>query len=188
MTAISHEHHGSVRESRCSGRVRNHDARLTLCVERPQPGLIVLKASGMLDSVSFSHFSEVLRSRLGSTARVIVLDLTAVTFLGVDAIMVLSRAQRHAGATGKQLSLLTGVRAVDRPLEVLGLAGQFAYGGCPAVGPDDVAFDPGESERTIVEVPDRVRPAPRSLRGKPDSFGPAPNPVRKPPGDHVVRS
>lgn len=179
MTAIPREQHNRdphnfVANPRRSGRIRSDDARLILSVERPRPGLIILKASGAIDSTNVPRFSEVLRSRLGSITRVIMLDLTAVTFLGADAIVALSRAQRHAEATGKLLSLLTGVRAVDRPLEVLGFAGQFLYGRCP--DGRSPAFGSDESEQTVVEVPDRVRTSPRSPRGESSSCNPSLSP------------
>ncbi len=108
-------------------------------MERPRDGVIVMSVAGALDMVTVTRFSRLLLDRLSSTVHVVVLDLSAVSFLGVDAIKVLAQADLRAQIEGKRLSLVTGVRAVDRPLEVLGMSTGFTYGSRPVFGAPDVA-------------------------------------------------
>ncbi len=102
-----------------------------MSVERPREGVIVLSVSGPLDMVTIPRFAELLNTRLQSTAHVVVLDLTGVSFLSSDAIATLAKADLRARGLSKRFSLVTGVRAVDRPLEALGLSNRFTYGSRP---------------------------------------------------------
>lgn len=99
--------------------------------DRPRHGVLVGNISGALDMVTVPAFADYLRGLVNSTANVVVLDLTAVSFLGVEAIKTLAQEDLRAHIVGKRLSLVTGVRAVDRPLEVLGMDHQFTYGSKP---------------------------------------------------------
>ncbi len=107
------------------------DTPFGMAIERPRPGVIVMSVFGALDMVTVPRFARLLQERLESTARAVVLDLTAVSFLGVEGVKVLAQADLRAHITGKLLSLVTGVRAVDRPLEAVGLAERFTYGSRP---------------------------------------------------------
>ncbi|SFD92026.1 anti-anti-sigma factor [Actinopolyspora alba] len=109
----------------------NENVAFRMSTERPRRGVMVVNVSGELDMVTVPRFAELVQHRLESSAPVVVLDLTGVTFLGVEAIKVLAQLDLRAHITGKRLSLVTGVRAVDRPLEVLGLASRFTYGSRP---------------------------------------------------------
>lgn len=132
------EHLTAVRDS-------GEEVPFRVITERPRPGVIVVSVFGALDMVSVPRFAKLLQERLASTARVVVLDLTAVSFLGVEGIKVLAQADLRAHITGKLLSLVTGVRAVDRPLEAVGMAERFTYGSRPvfaSVQPVDERFVP----------------------------------------------
>ncbi|WP_181188271.1 STAS domain-containing protein [Actinopolyspora mortivallis] len=106
-----------------------------LSTERPRSGVIVVSVFGDLDMVTVPRFTEVVQQRVDSSAPVIVLDLTGVTFLGVEAIKMLAQLDLRAHLSGKRLSLVTGVRTVDRPLEALGMAARFTYGSRPVFEP-----------------------------------------------------
>ncbi|ASU80210.1 anti-sigma factor antagonist [Actinopolyspora erythraea] len=109
----------------------NDNVAFRMSTERPRRGVMVVSVFGELDMVTVPRFAELVQQRLESSAPVVVLDLTGVTFLGVEAIKVLAQSDLRAHLTGKRLSLVTGVRAVDRPLEALGLAARFTYGSRP---------------------------------------------------------
>ncbi|MBA8827050.1 anti-anti-sigma factor [Saccharopolyspora lacisalsi] len=132
----------------------NENVPFRMTVERPRDGVIVMSVAGALDMVTVTRFSRLLLDRLSSTVHVIVLDLSEVSFLGVEAIKVLAQADLRAQIEGKRLSLVTGVRAVDRPLEVLGMSTCFTYGSRPVFGAPDVGeFVP---ERRAPRAEERV--------------------------------
>lgn len=135
-----------------------------MSTERPRRGVIVVSVFGDLDMVSVGRFSRLVQQRVDSVAGVIVLDLTGVTFLGVEAIKVLAQLDLRAHLADKRLSLVTGVRTVDRPLEALGLADRFTYGSRPV-------FEPGSVDRNVSRAHRRWQetPAPRQRRDEYDT-------------------
>ncbi|SDR12522.1 STAS domain-containing protein [Actinopolyspora saharensis] len=142
----------------------NDNVAFRLSTERPRRGVIVISVFGDLDMVTVPRFTEIVQQRVDSSAPVIVLDLTGVTFLGVEAIKMLAQLDLRAHLSGKRLSLVTGVRAVDRPLEALGLAARFTYGSRPV-------FEPATERAELVRP--RRSPQPQS-QSRPQSQPPRP--------------
>ena len=91
-------------------------------LQRPTRETAVVHVLGELDSLNVARLQELLMPRLASTLRTLVVDLSHVTFLGVDALRVLNTAHHRAKAHGKSLRLVTGPAAVDRALLAAGLA------------------------------------------------------------------
>lgn len=144
------------RDSGVAGHLRadeelDEDVPFRMRTDRPRRGVVIVSVSGPLDMVTIPGFARLVQDRVESAAGVIVLDLAAVSFLGVEAIKVLAQADLRAHLAGKRLSLVTGVRAVDRPLEALGLAGRFTYGSRPVFG----------TGATEAVVPTRREPVPQ---------------------------
>ncbi len=84
----------------------------------------VMHVVGEIDTLT----APVLRSRLDeqvSAARLLVLDLTDVTFLGSAGLAVLVAAKDDADRRRHTLRLVPGSRIVTRALEATGLLGLF---------------------------------------------------------------
>lgn len=109
--------------------------------QRPDPNTTVITVSGPLDMATLPHFDEIVRMRMRSTCPSLVLDLTRVDFLSAGAIEVLLHAQNRARMQEKQLTLITGAHAVDRPLRALGLTERFSYTDSPVGSSDPSSSD-----------------------------------------------
>lgn len=120
--------------------------------QRPAPNITVITVSGPLDMATLPHFEEIVRMRMRSTCPSLVLDLTRVDFLSAGAVEVLLHAQNSARMQEKQLTLVTGTHAVDRPLRALGLTERFSYTDSPVIssGPSssDIATADRHSDRS----------------------------------------
>ena len=95
---------------------------LSLHVDYYQPHTVVLAARGQLDDSNVAHFAEVLRCRLTTAVRTIVIDLRDLTFLGVPALDLLGRAHVHTTVHGQHLLLMADHPEVLRALQVASLA------------------------------------------------------------------
>jgi anti-sigma B factor antagonist len=87
-------------------------------------GVRVIHVVGEIDSLT----APVLRSRLDEhlpAVRLLVLDLTDVTFLGSAGLAVLVGAKDDADRQQRTLRLVPGTRIVTRALEATGLLGLF---------------------------------------------------------------
>ncbi|CAM02002.1 anti-anti-sigma factor [Saccharopolyspora erythraea NRRL 2338] len=95
---------------------------LSIHVDYYRPHAVVLTARGQLDATNVVRFAEVLRSRLSTPVRAIVVDLQDLTFLGVPGLDVLGQAHVHAAVHGQRLHLVADHPEVLRALRVAGLA------------------------------------------------------------------
>ena len=102
------------------------DDPLWVRVSRPGSGVVVLHAGGSLDTAGEQRFSEPLRHCMTCTAPIVVLDLSAVTFLNAGGAEALVDAAHRSEVTGKALLLISSP-AVDRLLGLVGLADRFTY-------------------------------------------------------------
>jgi anti-sigma B factor antagonist len=85
---------------------------------------LVVHVVGEIDTLT----APVLRAQLDEhlpTARLIVIDLSQVTFLGSAGLAVLVAAKDDADRRGHQLRLVPGSRIVTRALEATGLLSLF---------------------------------------------------------------
>jgi anti-sigma B factor antagonist len=85
---------------------------------------IVIHVSGEIDTLTAPMLTEQLSRRL-PTAPLLVLDLSAVTFLGSAGLAALVAAKDDAQQQAHTLRLVCGSRIVTRALEATGLLGLF---------------------------------------------------------------
>ncbi|WP_214366612.1 STAS domain-containing protein [Pseudonocardia sp. H11422] len=88
------------------------------------PGALVVHVRGEIDTVT----APVLHTQLDGhlpTVPLVVLDLSAVTFLGSAGLAVLVAAKDDAEQRGHRLRLVCGSRIVTRALEATGLLALF---------------------------------------------------------------
>jgi anti-anti-sigma factor len=97
------------------------DPPLRLTLTRPTPTSTVVTVDGELDLSTAPRLAEVLSARLESAVGNVVVDLSAVTFLGAAGMDVLAQAHFRAKVTGRAVRLVTGSHCVDRALHVTGL-------------------------------------------------------------------
>lgn len=101
---------------------------LGLRARRPQPGVLVVEVSGDVDLATASSLEGFLkRSVAAAPTRALVVDLSAVSFIGSHGLSVLL-AWREGGSVDGAALFLAGLEAnkrVSRVLEVSGLAALF---------------------------------------------------------------
>lgn len=85
-------------------------------LQRPDTGTIVVWVAGELDMQRTPYWAELVTPRFAGMVSTVVLDLSRVTFLGVDALDVLVTAYQQTLERGISLRLVTGPTAVDRGL------------------------------------------------------------------------
>lgn len=89
-------------------------------------GVVVVHLAGELDVATASRASELIRPRLSAAGvRVLVLDLSGLSFIGSAGLSVLVDTQTRARASDIALRLITGSQCVDRALEITGLRSDF---------------------------------------------------------------
>jgi len=102
--------------------------QLSVAVEEPQPGVLVVRLTGWLDLATApdaeAELHELLETR---SPRSIVLDLSRTEFLGSAGVAVLLRLRRGALARGCTTPCLVGLTpTARRTLHGLGLLEMFA--------------------------------------------------------------
>ncbi|WIX75557.1 STAS domain-containing protein [Amycolatopsis carbonis] len=96
---------------------------LRLSVERPDRDLVMVRVAGDLDAVSAPRLRELLDARLRSAVRAVLLDISAVTFLGTAGLRALERAHLLASELGVRFTVHAGeARQVRRAMGLLPLA------------------------------------------------------------------
>jgi anti-sigma B factor antagonist len=93
--------------------------QLNITVTKPTEDVVVLHVSGEIDLLTASLLGERVREQLVPANRVLVLDLTDVSFLGSSGLAEIVSASQAAATV--QLILVASNRAVLRPLEATGL-------------------------------------------------------------------
>lgn len=93
-------------------------------VDHPEPGVVLLRASGPLDLVAEPRFAEPLREHLAAPAELVVLDLSAVDHLDTVAAVTMLEATHRARRAGAELRLVSSP-AVDELLAQLDLTRFF---------------------------------------------------------------
>lgn len=92
-----------------------------LQVSYPGPGVAAITITGVIDGVSLPRLAELVQQRLTSMIDVLVMDLSAVTFISVSGLELLRRTSMHAGPRGIALRVVATTHAVLRALRVAGL-------------------------------------------------------------------
>jgi anti-anti-sigma factor len=86
----------------------------------------VVVVAGEVDLVTAPRLAALLEPRLASTLPTLVIDLTAVTFLGAAGLHVLANAHQRASLAGRTLRVITGPSCVNRTLDITGLSNDIA--------------------------------------------------------------
>lgn len=87
----------------------------------PAEGVVLARVHGPVDYVTAPLLRHDLFEIVDSTARLLIVDLTAVTLLSAAAMEMLLAVDIHAGAQGTELRLIATNRSVLRPLAMAGL-------------------------------------------------------------------
>lgn len=103
---------------------RGSDEPFRVEVDHPEPGVVLLRASGPLDLVAEPRFAEPLREHLAAPAELVVLDLSAVDHLDTVAAVTMLEATHRARRAGAELRLVSSP-AVDELLAQLDLTRFF---------------------------------------------------------------
>ncbi|HET9143920.1 STAS domain-containing protein [Actinophytocola sp.] len=91
-------------------------------IEQTGSGAVVLHVAGEIDLLTANYLGERLREQLEPAKGALVLDLTAVSFLGSAGLAEIVAISQAAGQDKAKLALVATNRAVLRPLEVTGLS------------------------------------------------------------------
>ena len=91
---------------------------LGVTLEQPDAHHALLVVEGEIDTLTAGSLERALTELLEDTSEVLVIDLSAVTFLASSGLAVLIRAAHQAGE--RRLRLVSTARAVRRPMEITG--------------------------------------------------------------------
>jgi stage II sporulation protein AA (anti-sigma F factor antagonist) len=94
--------------------------------EEVQPGVLVVRLSGEIDIATTEHAAEAIRAAVAPPARLVLIEVSAVTFCSSAGLGNLVEARQLAGQHGIDLALVGVGRPVDRPLSITGLGRDFA--------------------------------------------------------------
>ena len=101
---------------------------LTLSLDRPARGVVVVGISGDVDLASVPRLTELIRQRMtAANLLAVVLDLSDVAFVNSCGLELLLHAQRRADHRGIDLRLVTGGGCVHRLLELTRLTDRFTH-------------------------------------------------------------
>ncbi|MEV6608943.1 STAS domain-containing protein [Kutzneria sp. NPDC051319] len=93
---------------------------IEVVVDRPAEGVVVATVSGEVDMLTAPSLRAVVAAELDD-CKVLVIDLSAVGFLGSAGLAVLVEASHEAQRQQVELRLVASGRSVRRPLEITGL-------------------------------------------------------------------
>lgn len=115
---------------RQGGLVPDPGRPIRVSLDRPRPGIVIVRMAGEIDLAAVPRLREMIRQRL--TAAVLhglVLDLTDVGFCDAAGLELMMEAQYRAEYRGIGLHVVTGNSAVFRLLELTGLTNRFHHYG-----------------------------------------------------------
>lgn len=105
---------------------REDGPTLDLAVTYPERSTALVKATGDIDICTAPRLQELLHCRLRSQLRVLILNLSDVSFLSIGAAQMLARAAAYAHYNETELHIITvGSRSVRRTLLASGLEQQL---------------------------------------------------------------
>lgn len=93
--------------------------------EELEAGVLLVRLSGEIDIATTEFAAESIRAAVAPPARLVLIDVSAVTFCSSAGLGNLVEARNLAGQHNITLALVGVGRPVDRPLAVTGLGGQF---------------------------------------------------------------
>ena len=94
--------------------------------EELEPGVLLVRLSGEIDIATTDFAAESIRAAVAPPARLVLIDVSAVTFCSSAGLGNLVEARNLAGQHNINLALVGVGRPVDRPLAITGLGGQFS--------------------------------------------------------------
>ena len=102
--------------------------QLTVTVDEPQPGMLVVRLTGWLDLATAPDAEAQLQELMDTREpRSIVLDLSRTEFLGSAGVAVLMRSRRRALSDACEVPCLVGLTgSAERTLHGLGLLELFS--------------------------------------------------------------
>jgi anti-anti-sigma factor len=98
--------------------------QIAVSVERVED-TVILHVAGEIDLLTAAVLGERLREHIDPSSRMLVLNLTEVSFLGSAGLAEIVSASQTGADLGARLVLVATNRAVLRPLEVTGLLSLF---------------------------------------------------------------
>ena len=90
-------------------------------VDRPGPGVVVLRATGDLDAYTAPGLRTELHDATGGDAKLVVVDLTSITFIDSAGLGTLVGAHRRMRESGGRLRVVRPPALVARAFELTGL-------------------------------------------------------------------
>ncbi|MER7016107.1 STAS domain-containing protein [Saccharopolyspora sp. NPDC000359] len=96
---------------------------LRLHLTYPSRGAVVVTAVGDIDTATTPRVAALLWPRLLTKLSSVVLDLSGVTFLGVEGVALISAARAYAPHRDVEFTVVGGPAAVERALRAGELAG-----------------------------------------------------------------
>ncbi|MFE3055816.1 STAS domain-containing protein [Nocardia sp. NPDC059239] len=100
--------------------------QLGITHSRPSPSTTVLTATGEIDYCTVGAFREHLTEAIDTSGRLVVVDLSRITFLSISGLLAVLDADDAAHRHHIRLRVVTGPRCVDRLFEVFGQATDLA--------------------------------------------------------------
>ncbi len=101
---------------------------LTLSIDRPARGVVLVAIRGEIDLASVPRLTELLRQRMtAANLRAVVLDLSGVEFVNSFGLELLVHAQSRAEQRGLDLRLVAGSGHVRRLLALTRLTDRFTH-------------------------------------------------------------
>jgi len=98
---------------------------VVLSAREVSAGVLVVEVSGELDMATTPVVEEYVLHRLDDVGRVLVLDLSDVTFFGSTGINLLITLRGACESAGVRLRVVATTKAVLHPLELTDLIGHF---------------------------------------------------------------
>jgi anti-sigma B factor antagonist len=115
-------HRRDVRDDDVRIALVSEDIPIAVVVERPSPGTVVVRVAGEVDILTGRDLETVLYQLLTPDLRKLVVDLSAVTYLGSTGLSILCRAKEVCLQLGISLSMAgVGRECVLRALQIVGL-------------------------------------------------------------------
>ncbi len=90
-------------------------------VDRPAPGIAVVRPTGDVDAYTSGRLRAALHEAVGGSARLVVVDLTDVTFIDSSGLGALVGAHRRMLEAGGVLRVVRPPQTVGRAFELTGL-------------------------------------------------------------------
>jgi anti-anti-sigma factor len=115
-------HRSEVRDDTMRIALMTKDIPIAVAVEHPSPATVVVRVAGEVDILTGRNLETVLYQLLASDLSTLVVDLSAVTYLGSTGLSILCRAKEVCLQLGISLSMAgIGHECVNRPLQIVGL-------------------------------------------------------------------